>query len=141
MKLATTTLPIVLYHTHCARIARAYAHGGAHGARDSITVIIMTDRTDQTDNNRSITEQVIVDIVEEMQEIKQADSKMQVIQDRWVETATTPLVARSIDTVAIAIGLFLIYVFSNWIVVGIGILLVLSSGFGWLAFLHREVVQ
>jgi len=101
----------------------------------------MTDRTDQTDNNRSITEQVIVDIVEEMQEIKQADSKMQVIQDRWVETVTTPLVARSIDTVAIAMGLFLIYVFSNWIVVGIGILLVLSSGFGWLAFLHREVVQ
>lgn len=104
-------------------------------------MIIMTDRTDQTDNNRSITEQVIVDIVEEMQEIKQADSKMQMIQDRWMESATTPLVARSIDTVAIAIGLLLIYVFSNWIVVGIGILLVLSSGFGWLAFLHREVIQ
>ena len=101
----------------------------------------MTDRTDQTDNNRSITEQVTVDIVEEMQEIKQADSKMQMIQDRWMESATTPLVARSIDTVAIAIGLLLIYVFSNWIVVGIGILLVLSSGFGWLAFLHREVIQ
>ena len=104
-------------------------------------MIIMTDRTDQTDNNRSITEQVIVDIVEEMQEIKQADSKMQMIQDRWMESATTPLVARSIDTVAIAIGLLLIYVFSNWIVVGIGILLILSSGFGWLAFLHREVIQ
>ena len=29
MKTPTTTLPIVLYHTHCARIARAYAHGGA----------------------------------------------------------------------------------------------------------------